>query len=111
MSFRTYLFVGVIIGLLIYLSSLILGEEVVNWAADTEFNARARGLSGLATLILDPIVFVMNDNPPVGAVLCAVLWPVAVAWLFLAMLLLIIIVGSDVARDINRQLHVPPIWI
>jgi hypothetical protein len=111
MSFRTYLFVGVIIGLLVYVTGLILGEEIGRWAADTEFNARARGLSGLATLILDPIVFVMNDNQLVGAGLCALLWPVAVAWLFLAMLLLIIIVGSDVARDINRQLYLPLIRV
>lgn len=104
-SGRAYILIGLGTGLLIFLISMVAGDDIVDWSRDQQFQARANGYSWAETIIFEPVEFVFDPaRRPVGAILAGVAWPLVPVWLILILIGILIIPGSDVANDVDINL-------
>lgn len=89
-SFRAYIGVGIVVGIIIYLIGLVGGSQVVQFFTQIESNALANGVSSaITTIILGPFIFTFSE-PLFGAIIAGFLWPLILVWLVLLFLLIII---------------------
>lgn len=89
-SFRMYIAIGVIVGIVVYLIGLVGGSQVVQFFSQLQSNSLANGVDpAIANLVLGPFIFVFSE-PIFGAILTGVLWPLILVWLVLLFLLMIL---------------------
>lgn len=89
-SFRAYIGIGVVVGIIVYLIGLVAGPQVVNFFTQLEATALVNGVSPfIATMVLGPFIFAFSE-PLFGAILAGLLWPLILVWLVLLFLVLII---------------------
>jgi hypothetical protein len=105
MSFRTYAFIGLIIGGIVLLIGVFFGENIYIWAGEQETRAALADVGGLGTLVMAPVQLMFNpDFMPFGAILAGVLWPLTLLWPLVVLANMVIVEGIGVSRDteINR---------
>jgi len=89
-SFRTYLGIGIVVGIIIYLISLVAGDPILNFFTEIQNTALANGVAPVfVTLIVGPFIFVFT-NPLPGAAIAGLLWPLIIIWFVLLFMVIII---------------------
>lgn len=90
LSLRTYIVVGVIIGIVVYLIALVAGDTAVQFFTQIEGNALANGVARpIVTIVVGPFLFAFSQ-PIFGAIIAGLFWPLIIVWFVLLFLLLII---------------------
>lgn len=105
MSTRTYLLVGLVVALLVFAISFFFGPDIVGWARAAQTRAYFAGQNGFGRLVTEPLIFAMTQELPT-AILVVFLWPVALAWPLVVLLMEIIIAATGVATDLESQTRV-----
>ena len=89
-SFRAYIAVGVVVGIIIYLVGLVAGPQVAQFFSQLQANAIANGVDPtITTLVMGPFIFAFTE-PIFGAIIVGVFWPLILVWLVLLFLLMIL---------------------
>ncbi|GEM_PF-1505853 len=89
-TFRTYIMIGVVVGIIVYLISLVAGPQITNLFLQLEGNALANGVApAIATIVYGPFIFAFTQ-PIFGAIIAGLLWPFIIVWFVLVFLLLIV---------------------
>lgn len=101
MSRRTYLFIGVGVGLFLFLIGTFLGASVVTFADRLPLSTTGV-MQSLAQFVIEPIKLVML-NPLPGAIIAGLLWPLVGLWVALLLLIVIVAAAAGVQVDINTQ--------
>lgn len=104
-SGKTYILIGLGAGILIFLISVVWGQDIVDWSDKQQVQAEYHGYSWIKTIVFEPVEFVFDpDRRPVGAIVAGVAWPLVPVWIILILIGLLIIPGSDVANDVDINL-------
>jgi hypothetical protein len=91
-STRNYILMTIGMGLLVFLIGLAAGDDIAQWAREQQAEAAARNLGLIEKVVFVPVEFVFDtDNSPWGAILAALVWPLAILWLVLVVIGIIII--------------------
>lgn len=96
-SIKRYLMGAIITFVVMLLISLLLGSQLSGWLDSVK--AQAGGLSALASLIIDPVVWVLR-NALLGAAAAAIVWPLFVVMIAVMFALVVIILGVPAAAEI-----------
>ena len=104
-SGKTYIMIGLGTGILIFLISMVWGQDIVDWSNEQQFQAEYHGHSWIKTIVFEPVEFVFDPaHRPVGAIVAGLAWPLVPVWIILILIGLLIIPGSDVANDVDINL-------
>jgi hypothetical protein len=104
-SGRTYIFIGLGTGILIFLIGLVWGQDITDWSKEQQNQAEFHGYSWAKTIVFEPVEFVFDpERRPVGAIIAGLAWPLVPVWLILILIAVLIIPGSDVANDVDINL-------
>jgi len=110
MSTRTYLFIGVVLGGMVYLVALLFGSDIAAWAVQRQFEAQSKDQVVLDALVFQPLEFLFaQDTRVVGAVGVAFFWPVLFILLFLLVVAVVILEFIDVNESITNPVSSLPI--
>ena len=107
MSFRIYLLIALVIGGLVYLTSLFFGDEIIAWANREMIRANSAGVNAVGTIVMEPIRFVMHQGA-LGAVLAGLLWPAVPLWLLLILVHLVLVAGVQYAGEVREMSYLVP---
>lgn len=110
MSVRTYLVIGVIIGVIVFLISTFAGEDIVKWLEEQQFEAAIRSQTLVEKAVYEPLIFAVEQRPW-GQIVVALAWPAVFLWLIFLLMALVIVPGVDVARDIDAQTRLWFMWM
>ena len=89
-SFRAYIGIGIVVGIIVYLISLVAGDAILQFFTEIQNRALANGVAGpIVTLIVGPFIFVFS-NPFPGAIIAGLLWPLIIVWFVLLFMIIII---------------------
>ena len=89
-SFKAYLAIGAVVGIIIYLIALVAGDSVVQFFTEIQNRALSNGVSGpIVTIIVGPFIFAFS-NPIPGAIIAGILWPLIIVWFVLLFMIIII---------------------
>ena len=89
-SVRMYIAVAVVVGIIVYLISLVGGEQIVQFFTQIESRALSSGIgSAFVTIIVGPFIFVFS-NPVPGAIIAGFFWPLILVWFVLLFMVIII---------------------
>ena len=106
MSVRTYLLIGIAIGVLIFLIGMVIGEDIADWAVEQQQRAHAGGHRVLEMVVFKPIELVFSpERRPYGAIISGAAWPVVLLWPIPTIIGLVIIPGAEAIQDTERQLY------
>jgi protein-S-isoprenylcysteine O-methyltransferase Ste14 len=94
-SFRVYIAVGVVVGIIVYLVGLLAGSSLAQFFIEIQNNALANGISpAIVTLIVGPFIFALS-NPAIGGIIAGFVWPLIIVWLVLLFLIIIVTAFSQ----------------
>ena len=93
-SVRGYVFIGVGVGFIVFMMTLLFGPDIANWAVNLRFDSELAGQAGMGRLVANPIIYIA-ENGVVGAAFAAIMWPLILIWILLIIFLFLVIVGSD----------------
>ena len=93
-SVRGYLVIGVGVGFIVFMMTLLFGPDIANWAITLRSDSALAGQAGLGRLAANPIIYIA-ENGAAGAAFAAALWPLILLWILLIIFLFLVIVGSD----------------
>lgn len=99
MNFRTYIVVTVVVAASLALIGWLVGESIITFFDQMRADAVSVGLApGLADLIVEPMKFIFQPDSLIGAILAALLWPLAALW---TLLFILMAVFSFVSPGVN----------
>ena len=107
MSMRLYLFIALIVGGLVYLTSMFFGDDIIVWANREMVRADIAGVSAVGTIVMEPIRFVMQQGT-LGAIIAGLLWPAVPVWLILILVHLVMVAGVQYAGEVREMSHIVP---
>lgn len=107
-SIRAYILIGLGVGFIVFMMTLLFGPDIANWAINLRYDAALAGQAGLGRLVANPIIYIA-ENGIAGAALAAVLWPFILIWILLIIFLFLVIIGAGVSDDAtSAMVH---LWI
>lgn len=111
-SLRTYLFIGIIMGLMIYGFAIVFGDDAASWAAARQAEAAAKNQPVFEQVVFQPLEYLMaNDTRLTGAIIAALVWPALFVLLFMVVLGLIILEFIDVEGEIRGSTGALPVML
>jgi len=103
-SARRYL-IGVIVAFIVFLAIAVLfGTPLVGWLSG--FKAQAGSLGPIATVLIDPILWVLQ-NPLLGALVAGLAWPLTSVVLIGLFVIVIIVLGFPGAVGALNSAEMP----
>lgn len=100
-SGRRYFVIGLLLGIVTFAVASLFGDDIAVWVATLQ--GQAASLGGITVFIGEPIKWVLL-NPIFGAILVALVWPLALLWIFMLFVMLVLGLGSPATQDVQRQL-------
>lgn len=99
---RRYLLGFVATGVIVFLLAEFLGAPLIAWLNSVKVQVAFLGPIG--TVVIDPLILVLQ-NPAIGALICAVIWPLFLILIALLFIVLVIGLGADAVRAVDSQLR------
>ena len=102
MSTKVYIQIAVVTGIIVFLMAQFAGPQLITFLQQLRGRADPSAYT-IASLIVEPIIFVLG-NAVIGALICAVLWPLTLIFLGLLLLLIVIVAlqgGFSSLRESN----------
>lgn len=98
MSFRTYLIIGVIVAVVLYILDLLIGDAMIGFIENFRVQAISAGMAPvIADTIAQPLKLIFSQDL-IGALVAGALWPFAGIWL---LLLIVLVVYGAIVPGIN----------
>ena len=98
---RTYLLIGLLVGVVVGFLALVGGEQIVGFAQEIQNNALASQISPtIVNFVTGPIILVFS-NPIVGGVIVGILWPLVIVWMILLLLLIMLTAFGVGQNELN----------
>lgn len=102
LSLRRYIFVALGFALGLLALGYLAGAPLAGWLNTVK--AAASGFGIFTSLVIDPLIYVMQ-NPLPGALIAGLLWPAVVVLLALLFVMVIIAYGSGAAQAVQGQIQ------
>ncbi len=101
LNMRTYIAIGVVVGVVVGFLSFVGGEQIAGFAQEVQNNAIGNGIAPMiANFVTGPIILVFTE-PIIGGVLIGILWPLAIVWLVLLLLLIMLAAFGTGYNDLS----------
>lgn len=100
-STRLYLGGAVVVALVVYALGWLFGADLIQWATNLRGQAGEAGQAAMGTLVTGPVLWVFR-NGIVGAVIAGLVWPIALAWIFVILCLIVALAGLQVADEFEE---------
>ncbi len=109
MSVRTYMLIGLVTAVLVYLIALVAGDSIIDLLVRLRGRAHPSAY-GIASLVVEPIIF-MLDNGVLGAAVTGVLWFIVPVFLLLVLFLLVLVALQGGFQSLeSSDVLLTPLW-